>query len=87
MKRKESVSRKSSKLKLPEDFGLILRTVGENCTKIHVEKDVRHLMKLWKEINSSAQKEKAPALLYKERSLALRSIRDYLTPDVKGNNH
>lgn len=72
-----------SKLKLPEDFGLILRTVGENCTKIHVEKDVRHLMKLWKEINSSAQKEKAPALLYKERSLALRSIRDYLTPDVK----
>lgn len=72
-----------SKLKLPEDFGLILRTVGENCNKTHVDKDVKYLMKLWKEINSKAQKEKAPALLYKERSLALRSIRDYLTPDVK----
>lgn len=72
-----------SKLKLPEDFGLILRTIGENCTKTDVDKDVRYLMKLWKEINVKAQNEKAPALLYKERSLALRSIRDYLTPDVK----
>jgi len=72
-----------SKLKLPDDFGLILRTIGENCTKTDVDKDVRYLMTLWKEINSNAQKEKAPALLYKERSLALRSIRDYLTPDVK----
>lgn len=72
-----------SKLKLPDDFGLILRTVGENCTKTDVDKDLRYLMRLWKEINSKAEKEKAPALLYKERSLALRSIRDYLTPDVK----
>jgi ribonuclease E len=69
-------------LKLPEGYGLIIRTAGENATKTMMVKDFNYLMKLWKDINRNAEKEPAPALLFKEMNLAVRAIRDYLTPDV-----
>jgi ribonuclease E len=71
-----------SKLKLPEGFGIIVRTVGINCTKAHMSKDLRYLLRLWKNIKKNVMKVQAPTLLYKERNLVLRSIRDYFTPDV-----
>jgi ribonuclease E len=70
------------KLKMPEDFGLIVRTAGTDCTKTIIDKDITYLMRLWKNIKENLQKEKAPVLLYKERSLVVRSIRDYFVPDV-----
>lgn len=72
-----------AKLKVPEEFGLILRTAGSGGTKSMVSKDVRYLMRLWKTIQKKAVRENAPALLYKERNLSVRSIRDYLASDVK----
>ncbi len=83
----EEEKRKSLKeimggLKMPEGFGLIMRTAGEDCTKTLAAKDLRYLLKLWKIINAKGTKADAPALLYKERNLAVRSIRDYFTPDV-----
>jgi len=47
-----------------------------------ISKDLQYLLKLWKTIQQKAVTEPAPALLYKERSLSVRSIRDYFTPDV-----
>jgi len=70
------------KLKLPEGFGIIVRTAGANCTKTQMSKDVNYLLRLWKNIKKNVMKVQTPALLYKERSLALRSIRDYFTSDV-----
>jgi ribonuclease E len=70
------------KLKLPDDFGAIVRTAGQHCTKTLLARDLRYLLRLWKTIKGSVMKAKAPALLYKERHLILRSIRDYFTPDV-----
>jgi len=71
-----------AKLKVPEGFGLIVRTAGENCTKTLMSKDLSYLMRLWKNINKESVKEKAPVLLYKEQNLAVRAIRDYFTLDV-----
>jgi ribonuclease E len=71
------------KLKIPEGFGIIVRTAGMNCTKTLLSKDLKYLLRLWKTIKSNVMKGgMVPALLYKERSLALRSMRDYLTEDV-----
>ncbi|MBL0700972.1 MAG: Rne/Rng family ribonuclease [Desulfosarcina sp.] len=70
------------RLKLPEDFGLIVRTAGEKCTTTNISKDMSYLLRLWKNINKNVTNEKAPCLLYKERNLVLRSLRDYFTPDV-----
>lgn len=70
------------KLKIPEGFGLIVRTAGINCNKTHLSKDLRYLLRLWKNIQNNIMKVPAPALLYKEQNLVLRSIRDYFTLDV-----
>jgi ribonuclease E len=70
------------KLKPPEGFGLIVRTVGIDSTKTLLSRDLRYLLRLWKTIKQSVMKEQAPALLYRERDLVLRSIRDYFTPEV-----
>jgi ribonuclease E len=71
-----------TKLKLPDEFGLIVRTAGKACTKATITKDLRYLMRLWRTIQKKGVKTDAPALLYKERNLSVRSIRDYFTPDV-----
>ena len=70
------------KLKIPEDFGIIVRTAGQECTKTAIEKDFRYLMRLWKNINKQAVNEEPPALLYKDRTLVQRAIRDYFTSEV-----
>lgn len=67
---------------LPEEFGLIVRTAGESCTKTLLSKDIRYLLRLWKNIKQKGVELKAPSLLYKERNLAVRSIRDYFTPET-----
>ncbi len=67
---------------IPEEFGIIVRTAGENCTKTLLQKDLQYLMRLWKNINKKGINEKAPVLLYKERNISVRFIRDYFTDEV-----
>ena len=71
------------KLNLPEGFGIIVRTAGQGCTKTKLAKDVQFLLRLWKNITAKAVKASAPCALYKDRNLAVRSIRDHFTPDTK----
>lgn len=71
-----------AKLSLPKGFGIIVRTAGADCNKSSLVKDLGYLLKLWKIIKKKGVKEGAPALLYKERNLSVRSIRDYFTADV-----
>lgn len=70
------------KLKIPEEFGIIVRTAGQECTKTAIEKDFRYLMRLWKNINKEAVNAEPPVLLYKDRTLVQRAIRDYFTSEV-----
>ncbi len=71
-----------AKLKLPAELGIIVRTAGENATITLFNKDLRYLLRLWKNIKKKAIKDPAPKLLFKERSFAVRSIRDTFTSDV-----
>lgn len=70
------------KLKIPEGFGIIVRTVGIDCNKRRIVKDLNYLLRLWKNIQKKVTKVQAPVLLYKEQNFALRSMRDYFTTDV-----
>jgi ribonuclease E len=72
-----------SQLSVPEGINLIVRTAGENRTKRDLSKDFRYLLRLWENIKATAQKVKAPAILYQERDLTIRAIRDYFTSDIK----
>lgn len=71
------------KISIPENFGVILRTAANGATKTVISKDVRYLLRLWKNIKEKGMNKKAPVALHKERNLAVRAIRDYLTPDIK----
>ncbi len=69
-------------MKIPEGFGMIVRTAGKNATKTMLTSDLKYLMRVWKNIDKLAIKNKAPSLLYKEQTLAVRSLRDYFTTDI-----
>ena len=71
-----------AELELPDGFGVIVRTAGMGCTKTMISKDLKDLLRLWKTIKGKVAKEKKTALLYKERALVLRTIRDSFSPDV-----
>jgi len=69
-------------LKLPKKMGFILRTAGSDKTGEDLENDLKYLTKLWIKIQAEAKKASAPALIYKEQDIAVRTVRDYLTSDV-----
>ncbi len=69
-------------LKVPSGYGVIVRTAGSGCTKTLINKDLTYLMRLWKTIRDSVMSVKSPALMYQERNIVLRSIRDYFTTDI-----
>jgi ribonuclease E len=71
-----------SSLKLPKDMGFILRTAGSDKTSEDLSNDLKYLTKLWSKIQAEAKKVSAPALIYKEQDIAVRTVRDYLTDDV-----
>ena len=68
----------------PKTGGLIVRTVAAGLTKGGLKADVGYLVKTWEGV---AEKQKtvkrAPACLYEELDIVLRSARDLLTEDVK----
>ncbi len=69
-------------IKLPKG-GLIVRTAAEGASPEDIERDVRFLEKLWKEIQASAKKSPAPSLVYSEAELPLRVVRDLFTEDFE----
>ena len=71
-------------LRIPAGMGIIIRTAGINKATIELQKDLDSLLKVWYEIlEKSLQSGPSPILLYQESSLAIRTIRDYLSPDIE----
>lgn len=70
-------------LQLPEDMGVIIRTAGMGKAKNDLKKDLGSLMRAWQGIKGESKKLKAPAALYREGDIVLRSIRDYFSMDIR----
>jgi len=70
-------------LELPEGMGLIIRTAGENRTKLEIRRDYEYLMRLWDTIREKTLNSNAPACVYEEGDLIKRAIRDLYNKDVK----
>ncbi len=70
-------------LKVPEGFGTIIRTAGKHQNKSEISRDISYLLRLWKAIKKQGLSKPAPGLLYKERHLAIRAVRDHFTSQVK----
>ncbi len=78
-KLKEAVAQ----LNPPSDIGIIVRTAGLNRNKTELQRDLTYLQRLWSSIQEKSKQSQAPALIYQEHDLVIRSIRDYFTPDIQ----
>lgn len=72
----------ASGLKIPEQYGFIVRTAGLDRTKAELNRDAAALVRTWKDIEKGARKEKSTALLYEDRDLVVRMLRDYHSADI-----
>lgn len=70
-------------IKIPDNMGFIVRTAGINRTKPEIYRDYQHLMRLWKEIVKKADSLVGPIIVYQETDFGVRSLRDYLTPEIE----
>jgi len=69
-------------LELPEGMGLIIRTAGENRTKVEIKRDYEYLLRMWDSIRELTLKSNAPAKVYEEGDLIKRAIRDLYGKEV-----
>jgi ribonuclease G len=68
----------------PPQGGLIVRTVAEGLTKKQLKADVGYLVRLWGEVVKKRETGvRAPAGLYTELDLVLKTARDLFTDDIE----
>ncbi len=70
-------------LKVPEGFGVIIRTAGLGMPKTVLAREMKFLLKVWDRILRNATEQETPSLVYRESDLVTRSIRDYFTTEIK----
>ena len=79
---RKELKKAMASIDLAEGVGYIVRTAALDQTREELERDYRYLIRLYESIKELEQKAKAPALIYKESNLMIRSIRDYFTTDM-----
>ncbi|HVQ26184.1 MAG TPA: ribonuclease E/G, partial [Planctomycetota bacterium] len=50
--------------------------------KTELQRDMRYLLRLWETVQRGSRQGEFPGLVYREADLVIRTIRDFLTPDV-----
>lgn len=63
--------------------GFIVRTVAEGALEADLHSDMEFLIRLWNSLLKRSETIKAPALLYSDLDLVLRTLRDQLTHEVE----
>ena len=71
-----------AELKLPENMGVIVRTVGEGQKKRYFIRDMELLLQTWKQVEEKIKKDHAPSCVFQEPDLVERTVRDFLTEDI-----
>ncbi len=67
----------------PDNMGIIVRTVAENCSIEELETDIKLLMGLWQDILGKSYQVSAPKLVHKDMDLFYRTLRDMFTYDIE----
>lgn len=79
---REKLKKQIEELNPPEGFGLIVRTAGVGQSKVELQRDLRYLLRLWESIQRASRATEFPGLVYRERDLVIRTMRDYFTQDI-----
>lgn len=65
---------------LPLECGAIIRTVGEGATEAEIGNDAGWLKALWRDVETRFAHASAPSFLFNDQDLALRAVRDLVSP-------
>src|SRR5207249_4245677 len=71
-----------SDLQPPKGIGFIIRTAGLDRTKKELQRDLAYLSPLWQVVVRRIKKIKAPAEIYQESDMIIRTIRDTFTSEI-----
>jgi len=66
----------------PAAHGFIVRTAAEGVEPAFIFHDLEELMATWQRVVTAFERKRAPALLYKDKDLLERVLRDQFTDDV-----
>lgn len=69
-------------LNLPDSMGVIIRTAGVGRSTEELQWDLDVQLRLWEAIKNVNQSRSGPFLVHQESDVVIRSIRDYLRPDI-----
>ncbi|MBN4016609.1 ribonuclease E/G [Rhodospirillaceae bacterium AH-315-P19] len=70
-------------LSIADGMGVILRTAGLERTKPEIRRDFDYLLRVWDKVRELTLQSTAPALVYEEANLIMRSIRDLYHKDIE----
>lgn len=70
-------------LEIPENMGIIIRTVGEGQKARYFVRDLAYLVEQWRSIEKQMAERKAPACVFEEPGLVERTVRDFLTDEIE----
>lgn len=70
------------RLPLPENVGLVVRTVGQGASARAFARDLRNLIAAWNEMQANTKTLRTPCCIFQEPDLCERVVRDWLTEDV-----
>jgi len=71
-----------AELDLPKNIGFILRTAGVSTSKRELRRDLNYLTRLWRATEQRISKARAPAEIYRESDLVVRTIRDVYSSQI-----
>jgi ribonuclease G len=81
-KERQRLKKILDRLPLPDDAGLIVRTVGAGASKRAFVRDLRNLWESWNELQDNIKNLRPPACVYQEPDLVERVVRDWLTEEI-----
>lgn len=67
----------------PEGVGVIIRTAAENINAGHLQKDLKYLLKVWRNVDAKRKRSSPPALIYQDLNLILKTTRDVYSDDIE----
>ena len=70
------------RLPLPDNVGLVVRTVGAGASSRAFARDLRNLLAVWNEMQGNIRNLRTPCCIFQEPDLCERVVRDWLTEDV-----
>jgi len=67
---------------VPDNYGLIIRTVAQKQDEEILKDDLKNLMRTWEKIEKEAKTQNPPALVYQDLNTTVSVIRDLFNADI-----